>query len=72
MVAPWQQRVIDQIASTGRLMADNAQDAIDMCNNAPAELKFPAYWHYASNLYNEASTLTGSVGKAIKYAGVSK
>jgi len=72
MVSPWQQRVIDQVATTTRLMADNAQDAIALYNDNPGELKFPTYWHYTSNLYNQSKTLTRSVENAVKFAGVSK
>lgn len=72
MVSPWQKRVIDQVAMTSRLMADNAQDAIALCNDNPEELKFPTYWHYTKNLYNESSTLTRSLENAVKFAGVSK
>jgi hypothetical protein len=72
MVSPWQQRVIDQVATTSRLMVDNAQDAIALCNDNPEELKFPTYWHYTNNLYNESRTLTRSIENAVKFARVAK
>ena len=35
VVAPWQQNVIDQIATDTQLMADNAQDAIVIRQHSP-------------------------------------
>ncbi len=72
VVAPWQQRVIDQIASTAPLMVDNETDAIAICNRHPQEMNLPVFWRYTRNLYEESKTLTHSVGDAVKFAGVSK
>ncbi|MBZ5619169.1 MAG: hypothetical protein LAQ69_10680 [Acidobacteriia bacterium] len=71
-VAPWQQRVIDRIAVTTRLMADNAQDAIVFGNTHSKELWLATYRNYLNNLYNEGKSLTRSVGNAVEYSSVSK
>jgi hypothetical protein len=72
VVDPWQQRVIDQIATTTRLMADNAQDAIAFGDAHRLELWLPTYQAYLNNLRHEAASLTRSVDKAVEFAGVSK
>ena len=50
VVAPWQQKTIDRIAVTVRLMADNAEDAIAFGNNNPRTLWSPTFRKYTSNL----------------------
>ena len=72
VVAPWQQREIDRIAVTGRLMANNAQDAILFVDAHQNGLWVGAYRHYLDNLYNEAKSLTRSVGNAVEFSSVSK
>jgi len=71
-VAPWQQREIDRIAVSARLMADNAQDAIEFVNANQGALWRDTYRHYVDNLYNQAKDLTRSVGNAAEFASVSK
>jgi len=72
VVAPWQQQVIDQIATNARLMADNAQDAIMFGDTKPKDLWLATYQKHVNNLYNEANSLTHLVGNAVEFAGVSK
>ncbi len=72
MLAPWQRKVVDEIASTAPLMVDNETDAIQLCTNNPQELKFPTFWRYSKNLYDESRTLTRSAGDAVKFASVSQ
>ena len=72
MLAPWQQRVVDQVAQTGRLMVDNAQDAIRLCKDHPSEIEFPVYWHYTRNLFTESTELGKSANDAVKFASVSQ
>jgi hypothetical protein len=71
-VDPWQQRIIDQIVATTRLMADNAQDAIVFAADHRRELWLSAYQKYVNNLWHETTSLTRSVDKAVEFAGVSK
>ena len=72
VVAPWQQREIDRIAVNARLLADNAQDAILFLDAHEDDLWAGTYRHYLDNLYNEARSLTRSVGNAVEYSSVSK
>jgi hypothetical protein len=72
VVDPWQQRMIDQIVATTRLMADNEQDAIVFGDAHRLEMWLPTYQAYLNNLCHEATSLTHSVDKAVKFAGVSK
>jgi hypothetical protein len=72
VLAPWQQRVVDQVATTTRLLADNAQDAIVFGNDNREGLWLASYQRCVNNLYNEAKSLTRSVGNAVEFAGVSK
>lgn len=72
VVAPWQQLVIDQIATNARLMADNAQDAIVFGDTKPKDLWLATYQKYVNNLFSEANSLTHSVGNAVEFASVSK
>jgi hypothetical protein len=71
-VAPWQQKTIDSIASSVRLMADNAQDAIVFGNSHSRELWVPTFQAYVNNLYSEAESLTHSTGTAVEYSHVQK
>jgi hypothetical protein len=50
VVAPWQKREIDRIATTVRLMADNAEDAILFVNDKPNDLWLGTYQSYLNNL----------------------
>jgi len=70
VVAPWQQRTIDRIATTTRLLADNAQDAIVFENSNPRILWSPVYRKYVNNLYSEARNLDESVTNAVQFAKV--
>lgn len=70
VVAPWQQKTIDQIASNVPLMVDNAQDAIVFVNGHREDLMNPTYWRYADNLYSEASNLSRFIGDAVQDAKV--
>jgi hypothetical protein len=72
VVAPWQQKEIDRIAATARLMADNTQDAISFIDAHPEDLWSPTYQKYTNNLYDEARSLAHSVGNAVAFANVSK
>lgn len=72
VVAPWQQQEIDRMATTVRLMADNAQDAIRFVNTRQSDLWLGTYQKYLANLDHEAQSLTRSVGDAVQYAGVTK
>jgi len=72
VVAPWQQAEIDRIAPTLRLMADNTEDAITFGNGHPGELWLGRYRTYTDSLYDEAQTLSHSVGTAVSYANTSK
>jgi predicted nucleotide-binding protein (sugar kinase/HSP70/actin superfamily) len=69
---PWQQKTIDHIATTLRLMADNTTDAILFGNQNQHELWLPTYQKYVNNLYAQAHSLTQSVEQAVKYAQVQK
>jgi hypothetical protein len=69
---PWQQREIDRIATTVRLMIDNTADAIVFGNAHQNTLWLPKYQKYADNLYNEARTLSKSVDSAVEYANAAK
>ncbi len=72
VLAPWQQREIDQMATTVRLMADNAQDAIQFVSAKQDELWLGTYQKYLNNIDDEAESLTRSVTNAVEFAGVSK
>lgn len=71
-VAPWQQLAIDQIATTARLMAHNAQNAIVFGNANREKLWLATYRSDLDNLDNEARSLAHSVGNAVEFASVSK
>jgi len=68
VVAPWQQKTIDRIAVTVRLMADNAEDAIVFGNNNQRALWRPAFQKYTNNLVQEANSLNHSAETAVEYA----
>lgn len=71
VVAPWQQRTIDRIATAVRLMADNTQDAIWYGRSNQQTLwSSLTYQKYVNNIYNEAQSLTQSVGNAVEYGKV--
>jgi hypothetical protein len=72
MVAPWQQRIVDQIVTSTRLMADNAQDAITFADHNQQDLWTPAYQDRVNTLLNEATSLKRTVHNAVQYAHVSK
>jgi len=72
VVAPWQQKEIDRIATTLRWMADNTEDAIRFGNAHPQDLWMAAYQKYTDDLYDQARTLAHSVGAAVAYARASK
>ena len=69
---PWQQREIDRLSAEARLMAYNAQHAIQFGNTHAKTLWLPTYRGDVNNLYNEAKALTRSVNDAVEYASVSK
>ena len=71
VVAPWQQREIDRIAMSVRLMADNAQDAIVFGSANPKDLWLATYQTYLNDLYSEANSLAHSIGNAVEFASVS-
>jgi len=56
-VAPRQQAEIDRIATTIRLMADHAEDAISFGNSHRQGLWLAPYRRYADNLYHESELL---------------
>lgn len=68
VVAPWQQRTMDRIATTVRSMAANAQNAIVFLNHNQKMLWSPTCRDYSDNLYLEANSLTQSVAHAVEYA----
>jgi len=68
VVAPWQQRTIDRIAESVRLMADNTQNAIVFLDQHELTLWQPTYRNYADNLYAEANSLNQSMADAVEYA----
>ena len=69
-VAPWQQHVIDNIAITERLMADNAQDAIIYGNAHRDTLWTGTYGENLTNLASEAASMKRVAGDAAEYASV--
>ena len=70
VTAPWQQKTIDRIAATIRLMAGNTRDAIVFGNSHQDQLWVPTFGAYVNNLYQEAGTLRRSTGNAVEYARV--
>ncbi len=71
-VAPWQQRVIDDIEGTASVLADNAQHAILFANANRSYLWAPTYRNRLDNLYSEAKGLTRYVDNAVQFPGASK
>ena len=72
VVAPWQQKEIDRIASTLRLMADSTQDAINFGNTHQRDLWLASYRTYANNIFADAQSLANSVDHAVEYARTSR
>jgi hypothetical protein len=72
VLAPWQQRVVDRIAASSLLLADNAQDAIQFGNANQQRLWRQPYRDYVNNLFNEAQRLKQSAGQAVDFASVSR
>jgi hypothetical protein len=72
VVAPWQQRVIDRIAESTVLMADNTEDAMNFGNVHQRELWLTTYRNYVNNLFDEAEKLRQSSGQAVQFASVSQ
>lgn len=70
VLAPWQQRSVDRIATAVRLLADNTQDAILFENANQRMLWSPTFQNYLDNLSSQARNLTASVGNAVEYAKV--
>ena len=70
VVAPWQQHAIDQIATTARLMADNAEDAIVYGDSHQDNLWAAGYRDNLINLANEAQSLKRVAGNAAGYASL--
>lgn len=70
VLAPWQQKTVDQIARQVQLMADNAQDAIAFLDANRGQLWSPTYGKYLSNVYNQAQDMTRSTENAVEYAEV--
>jgi len=68
VTAPWQQKTIDQIAKTARLMADNTEDAIVFVNSHPEDLWSPTYGTYVNNLYKESRGVARTSANAEEYA----
>ncbi len=67
---PWQQRTIDRIGTTLRLMADDATDAILFGSQNQHALWLSTYQTYVNNLYKQAESLKHSVDHAVSYAKV--
>lgn len=67
-VLPWQQRVIDRIAHTDRLMANNTEDAINFLNGHHEGLWLAPYPKYAKNLYSESDSIASYVGNSVEMA----
>jgi hypothetical protein len=61
VAAPWQQKAIDDAASSVRLMADNVQDAINFLEKYQDNFWEPAYRHNVSNVFHESAQLSQSV-----------
>jgi hypothetical protein len=70
VAAPWQQKAIDDAASSVRLMADNVQDAINFLNEYHRNFWEPAYRHNVSNVFRESGQLSQSVKSLEQFAKV--
>ena len=71
-VAPWQQLAIDQIATTARLMAHNAQNAILFVNANRKELWLGDVSERPGQPGQRSEEPGASVGNAVEFASVSK
>ena len=71
VAAPWQQKAIDDAASSVRLMADNVQDAINFLEEHQDNFWEPAYRHNVSNVFHESGQLFESVRNLEQGAKVS-
>lgn len=65
---PWQRQAIDRTAVLAREMANNTDLAIKYLNTNQEHLWSPTYRQYATNLYNESSRLSQSIGSFEKLA----
>ncbi len=72
MLAPWQQRAVDQIAGEAQLMANNTQDAIVFGGSHRSDLWLATYKSDVTNLANEANALNGVLRNVVEFPGVSK
>ena len=70
VLAPWQQKMVDQIATQVQLMAGNTQDAMAFMDSNREQLWSPTYHKYVNNAYAEATQLANSSGNAAEYAKV--
>lgn len=70
VLAPWQQKTIERIASTTTLLADNTQSEIQFGNAHPQELWQPYYRGVATDIVNEVQILENTVHKAVSYSRV--
>ncbi len=61
VAAPWQQKAIDDAASSVRLMGDNVQDAINFLEAHQADFWEPSYRQNVANVFNESGQLSQSV-----------
>jgi len=65
VLAPWQQKVVDRIASDVPLMVNNTEDAIVYANSNPSTLWNPTYQSYVNYLERTAETLNQTLGSAL-------
>ena len=72
MLAPWQQKAVDQIAGEAQLMANNTQDAIVFGGSHRSDLWLATYKTDVTNLANEANALTRVLRNVVEFPGVSK
>jgi len=70
VVDPWQQNVIDRLATNVTLMADNTEDAILFVNQERDDLWMATYKKYVDNLYNESSAVARNTGDAVAYSAI--
>lgn len=70
VLAPWQQKTVDNLAKTVRVMADNTEDAIQFLHQNENYLWSPTYTRYVNQISSEALSLTNSMGNAVEYASV--
>ena len=70
VAAPWQQKAIDDAASSVRLMADNVQDAINFLEKYQSNFWEPAFRHNVGNVFHESAQLSESVKNLEQHATV--